>query len=177
MKATFARTVANWSFSSRQNPMDEAKGNLAGTLIRIPLFKDFTPSECKPLLGLFKPAKYGEGTTIYQAGTHGNEMLILLKGTVSVRIADGTEVATVSAIDTVGEMEIVGSLQRTADIVAQTAISGMTISKGVLEALFQTEPFLGIKLLRNIVENVAHKLSATDKALAARISHEAVRKK
>ncbi len=146
--------------------------NLSDALIRIPLFKDITPTECKPLLSLCKPAAYEAGTKIYEAGSPGTEMLILLKGSVQVVLPEGTQVATVSAIDTVGEMEIVSALQRTADIVAAEDVSGMTIGKGVLEGLFQNEPYLGISLLRNIVENIAHKLSETDKELAARISHE-----
>ena len=146
--------------------------NLSEAIVRIPLFNNFTPSESKPLLSLCKPASYAAGTTIYEAGSPGTEMLILLKGSVQVLLADGTEVATVSAVDTVGEMEIVTALQRTANIVAVDDVSGMTIGKGVLEGLFQNEPFLGISLLRNIVENIAHKLSDTDKVLAARISNE-----
>ena len=146
--------------------------NLSEALLRIPLFKNFTPTEIKPLLSLCKSASYDPGTKIYEAGSSGTEMLILLKGTVRVLLSDGTEVATVSAIDTVGEMEIVGVLQRTADIVAADEVSGLTISKGVLEGLFQNAPNLGIGLLRNIVENIAHKLSDTNKELAARISHE-----
>lgn len=146
--------------------------NLSEALLRIPLFKNLTPTEIKPLLSLCKPASYDPGTKIYEAGSSGTEMLILLKGTVRVLLSDGTEVATVSAIDTVGEMEVVGALQRTADIVAADEVSGLTISKGVLEGLFQNAPNMGIGLLRNIVENIAHKLSDTNKELAARISHE-----
>ena len=142
--------------------------NLSEALLRIPLFKNLTPTEIKPLLSLCKPASYDPGTKIYEAGSSGTEMLILLKGTVRVLLSDGTEVAT----DTVGEMEIVGALQRTADIVAADEVSGLTISKGVLEGLFQNAPNMGIGLLRNIVENIAHKLSDTNKELAARISHE-----
>lgn len=146
--------------------------NLVDALIRIPLFNGLTPTDCKPVLGLCKSASYEEGAKIYEAGSPGTEMLILLKGSVHVVLPDGTEVATVSAIDTVGEMEIVGGLQRTADIVAAEEVSGMTIGRGVLEGLFQNEPFLGIALLRNIVENIANKLTETDKELAARISNE-----
>ena len=146
--------------------------NLSDALVRIPLFRDITPSESKPILSLCKPASYEAGTKIYESGSPGTEMLILLQGSVHVVLPDGTEVATVKAIDTVGEMEIVTALPRTADIVAAEDVSGMTIGKGVLEGLFQHEPFLGITLLRNIVENIAHKLSETDKVLAARISHE-----
>lgn len=75
-------------------------------------------------------------------------MLILLKGTVSVRMSGGTEVATVEAVDTVGEMGIVSPLPRTANIVASTPVSGMTVGKGVLEGLVENDPVLGIKLLR-----------------------------
>ena len=148
--------------------------NLSEALLRIPLFKNLTPTEIKPLLSLCKPASFGADTKIYEAGSPGTEMLILLKGSVRVLLPDGTEVAIVSAIDTVGEMEIVGALQRTADIVAAEDVSGLTMGKGVLEGLFQNEPRIGIGLLRNIVENIAQKLSDTDRELAARISHESI---
>lgn len=72
-------------------------------------------------------------------------------------------------MDTVGEMTIVSTLPRTANLVVSTPVSGMIVGKGVLEGLFENEPVLGIKLLRNIVAN---KLAETNKVLAARISNE-----
>ena len=146
--------------------MAEAGGQeFVEVLGRIPVFGNLTMEECRKLMGICKKASFFTGKTIYTAGAPGNQMLILLKGTVSIHMSDGTEIAKVEPPDTVGEMEIVGALPRAARAVADTAVSGLTVDRPELEKLIHGEPELGIKILKNLVDSLARKLDATNQQL------------
>lgn len=150
--------------------------NLIGLLAKIPLFRGLGPDQCQLVLKVSHQKSYEPDERIYAAGTAGDEMLILLQGEVKILVADGQEVARVDAIDTVGEMEIIGAGPRVADVVADGEVSGLTLGGRVLDDLFRREPDLGVQLLRNIVENLSAKLAAADQAMAARLSHESTKR-
>ena len=151
--------------------MTEKRQNLVGLLVKIPLFHGLGPDQCLQVLKISHQKSFKPGEKIYAAGTPGDEMLILLQGRVKILVRDNREVAQVEAIDTVGEMEIIGANLRVADVVADGEVSGLTVGEGVLDDLFHREPTLGIQLLRNIVSNLSGKLAATDQTLAARLAH------
>jgi CRP-like cAMP-binding protein len=88
--------------------------------------------------------------------------MILLKGDLRIELADGKEVATLKPLETVGEMEVLTGAPRAASVVAVTPVSGLLMSRPDLEALINREPFLGIKLLRNIISSLSHKLVAAN---------------
>ena len=156
--------------------MTEKRQNLIGLLVKIPLFHGLGPDQCLHVLKVSHQKSFASGEKIYAAGTPGDELFILLKGRVRILVTDDREVARLEAIDTVGEMEVIGSSPRVADVVADGEVSGLTLSEGVLNNLFQREPSLGVQLLRNIVDNLSKKLAATDQTLAARLAHESRRR-
>ena len=137
---------------------EESKQNLVDLLVRIPVFDDFVPSESQKLLHICKRASFAEGKTIFPAGTPGSQLMILLKGTLRIELPDGSSVATLKPLETVGEMEVLTGAPRVASVVAETDVSGLLMSRPDLEALIQREPFVGIKLLRNLVGSLAHTL-------------------
>ena len=78
---------------------------------------------------------------------------------------DGSKITQIEPVDTVGEMEIVNGLPRVARVVALTDASGLAIGGTQLEGLIGGEPALGIKILKNIIGNLAQKLTATNQQL------------
>ena len=152
--------------------MTKKRQNLIALLVKIPLFRGLGPDQCLQVLKVSHQKSFEPGEKIYAAGTPGDEMFILLQGRVRILVTDDREVARVEAIDTVGEMEIIGASPRVADVVADGEVSGLTLGEGVLNDLFRREPSLGVQLLRNIVDNLSQKLAATDQTLAARLAHE-----
>lgn len=156
--------------------MTEKRQNLIGLLVKIPLFRGLGPDQCLQILKVSHHKSFAPGEKIYAAGTPGDELFILLQGRVRILVTDDREVARVEAIDTVGEMEVIGSGPRVADVVADGEVAGLTLSESVLNNLFQRDPVLGVQLLRNIVNNLAEKLATTDQALAARLAHETRRR-
>lgn len=139
--------------------VDEAKQNLVDLLLRIPIFDDLLPAESRKILQICKRATFAEGKTIFPAGTPGTQLMVLLKGTLRIEVSDGSKVASLEPLDSVGEMEVLTGAPRAASVVAETEVSGLLMSRNQLEALILREPFIGIKLLRNIVSSLSQKLT------------------
>jgi CRP-like cAMP-binding protein len=147
-------------------PMGEgAPQGVADILSRIPIFRHLTLEECRRILATCKRASFQPDKTIYATGAPSKEMLILLTGTVSIQTSSGAELARLRAPDTVGEMEILSAQPRVARVVADSEVSGLTMSRIDLEELFKVEPQMGIKLLKNMVESLSKKLSAANRQL------------
>ena len=144
--------------------------SLISLLVKIPLFRGIGLSECREILKISLQKSYQPGENIYAAGTPGDEMLIILKGRVKILISGDREVAQLEAIQTVGEMEVVGSTPRVADVVADGEVSGLALGRRRLNALFESEATIGVQMLRNIVDNLAGKLAAADNELAVRFT-------
>ena len=149
----------------------EIRQNITALLAKIPLFHGLSPNQCREILQVSHQKSFQPGEKIYGAGTAGDEMLLLLKGRVKILISDGKEVARVEAIDTVGEMEVVGSSLRVADVVADGEVSGLTIRRRALDYLFESNASIAIQLLRNVVDSLARKLGTADQVLAGRFTH------
>ena len=144
---------------------EKARSDLVDLLARIPIFQNLTPEECKQLMTVCKKASYSDKRTIYDAGTLGLQLLILLKGKVSIQMSGGSEITMVESTDTVGEMEIASAQPRVASVVASGDVSGLTIDRVDLEGLVRAQPHLGVKIMKNIIDILAGKLAAVDQQL------------
>ena len=141
---------------------EEKNQRLIGLLKRIPIFQDLTLEECRKLLAVCEKVAHPAGKTIFAAGAPGNQLLILLGGRLSIQTPGGLEITQIKPVDSVGEMEIVNGLSRVARVVAMTEISGLTLGSKQLGGLLGGEPVLGVKILKNIIGNLAKKLKATN---------------
>ncbi|MDP6039350.1 MAG: cyclic nucleotide-binding domain-containing protein [Candidatus Latescibacteria bacterium] len=135
--------------------------------MRIPIFQGLVPSECQKMLHICKQISVSKDAVLYEEGDPGTRLFILLQGEVLVQMPNGKEVAHLYPIDTIGEMEIASAQTRSARVVALTDISGMEIYQNDLESLFDREPQIGVKVLRNIINALAHKLAAANQKLSA----------
>ncbi len=140
--------------------------DLTEILARIPIFAELSVDHVRKVLAICERASFPKGKTIYAAGTPGNELLILLKGTVSIQMPDGSEITQVVPIDTVGEMEIASSHSRIARVVAEEAVSGLTMGQAELEGMVNVEPLIVIQVLRNIINILAEKIKSMNEQLA-----------
>lgn len=140
---------------------------LTDLLVRIPVFHGLAPSECQKMLLICKQISVSKDAVIYEVGDPGTRLIILLQGEVSVQLSNGKELARLSPIDTIGETEIASTHTRSTRVVALTDMSGMEIYQNDLESLFDREPQIGVKVLRNILNALAHKLIAANQKLSA----------
>lgn len=144
----------------------EGSQRLIDLLVRIPIFERLVPVECKKLLAICKQVTYPEDALIFEVGDPGGKLVIMLRGMVSVQQANGKELARLEAVDTLGEMEIVSAQPRYAQVRVLSDVSGMVITRNDLEDLFEQDPVLGVKILKNVVNSLADKLVAANVKLA-----------
>ena len=144
----------------------EQQQELTELLERIPIFAGLAMQECRQVLALCKRARYPSGKAIYAVGTPGKEMLVILKGKVAIQMPGGETVAQLEAIDTVGDMEICSAQPRVARVVAEGEVSGLTIGRPELESLIAHHHEIGVKILKNMIEALALKLSAANKLIS-----------
>jgi CRP/FNR family transcriptional regulator len=146
----------------------EPQQELTQLLQRIPLFAGLAMQECRQVLAFCKRARYPSGKAIYAAGTPGKEMLVILKGKVTIQLPGGPTVAELEAIDTVGEVEICTGEPRIARVAAEGEVSGLTIGRIELESLIAQHHEVGVKILKNIIHSLSSKLATTNKLVSQR---------
>ena len=73
----------------------------------------------------------------------------------------GPPLAVFGAGDTFGEIGFLTRASRTADVVARTDAEILVLSGDTLERLMRDEPAIAAKVLRNIAEELARRLSLT----------------
>ena len=85
---------------------------LSQTVKKIPLFAGLSPSQINAVLGVCNCKKFESGTVICAAGSQASEMFILLSGELAFKTQDGTQVATLSPVTTVGELGVLTTQER-----------------------------------------------------------------
>jgi CRP-like cAMP-binding protein len=99
--------------------------------------------------------RYEVGKAIMNEGDAGTSMYIVLDGKVSISIK-GNIVEHLGAGGTFGEMALVDQSPRTASAIAETECSLLAINRAALIALVQSEPAVGLTMLRSVTERLRH---------------------
>lgn len=131
---------------------------LIQTIKKIPLFAGLGPSQIQAVLGVCVPKRYEVGEVLCTSGTTPDEMYILLSGELAVVTADGTRVATLSPVTTVGEMGIITRQERVATVEAVKASNILILKKVSLDAMLKKDGAAELRIYRNIVGILADKI-------------------
>ncbi len=111
------------------------------------------------LRGLFKNAdnvkEFRAGTTIFQEGTPGDEMYIILDGDVELSVGDKI-LAVVGPGDIVGEMALIDLRSRSATAVAKTDCRVVPLNENRFLFLVQQTPFFSLHVMRVLAERLRH---------------------
>lgn len=117
------------------------------------------------LLQICTPRTFKAKEYICYEGQPGNEMYIILKGSVGVYVTNAvesqTEVSRIMAGDFFGEMSIFDNLPRSASCIALEDVICVAIGKDKLLGFFSNCPDMAIKLL----ENMSGRIRRLDNAL------------
>ena len=89
---------------------------------------------------------YGPGETIVRAGEPGEELYVILEGSVSVE-RDGRTRRTLGAGDFFGEIAVLTGSVRTADVIAVGAVRCLAVPRDLLRQAVEAEPVVGWELL------------------------------
>lgn len=101
---------------------------------------------------------YPSGTNVISVETPGDIIFIILSGTVKIKVdqADGTEViiALLGAGEIVGELSVIDSSGRSADVLTQEESTLLWLDRGSFERLLETNPQVTRNLLKILSRRV-----------------------
>lgn len=112
----------------------------------------------KQLMAISTPKSFKQNEYICYEGQPGNEMYVILKGSVGVYLTNAigtmTEVSRIMAGDFFGEMSIFDNLPRSASCIALEDCICVSISKSNLTRFFTNCPEMAGKLLENMSNRI-----------------------
>ncbi len=129
-------------------------------LAKVPLFAGFSRKQLGDVARHTDEAEYAKGAEIARQGEVGREAFVVVSGSVMVR-RNGRKVASVGPGGVVGEMGIIDSEPRTADIVAEADTTVLVVGNREFKGLVDEYPTLHWKILRSL----SSRLREADKKL------------
>ena len=130
-------------------PLEPTK-TLIQTIETIPIFKGLSHPEIQSVLRVCGLKTYRDTEVVYASGTSSGEMYILLSGQLGVIAADGTQVATLEPVTTVGEMGIATQRVRSTSVEATRMSNVIVISEASFDQL--VHPDVKTRIYRNTIE-------------------------
>jgi CRP-like cAMP-binding protein len=115
----------------------------------VPLFRNLSRRHLKRVASLARTRRFAAGAPIVHAGDAGTAFYVLIDGAARVVTAK-RRVRRLRAGDSFGEMALLDDSPRSADVVAETDVLAMTISRSSFAKLLRSEPGLTHELLRTL---------------------------
>ena len=141
-------------------------------LAEIPLFRGLPPERLKRLAEMLRKKTVPSGTNMITADQPGEVVYVLLEGTVKILIEqmDGREVilAFLGAGDTVGEMSLVDSAGRSANVMTMEKCTFLWMDRTTFQDLLRHVPEFAQNLVRLLSSPAADGQRADPVALLAR---------
>ena len=126
---------------------------------KVPLFFGLKPGETRRFLEICKTDNFPVGEVICEYGTASRRFFILLEGSLSVIGRDGTALADVRPVTTVGEMGFVNHKPRSATVITSEPSRLLRVEHHDFESLLDRDVDLRIKVYRNFVRVLADRLN------------------
>ena len=130
-------------------PSDQA---IRDRLQKVDVLSPLTDESRAALANAAKVRFYSRGETILRHGSPGDSMAVIHEGTVSVRLADDSEVAQLGTGSVIGEMALLTGDARTANVVALTDVRTIEITRDALQPIIQSHPQLAAAITARVME-------------------------
>lgn len=127
-------------------------------LLEMPVFDGMTIQEIIKIVAVCSKKELPINTKIYGIGEESDEMLILVKGKISVVSRGGVELQSYEPYDTIGEMGIFTGEPRSATVNAATDCTVLKISKVELFRVLSGERELKERFLVNLIKVISDKI-------------------
>lgn len=141
----------------------------AFALDSINLFKGLEREQLKKLEALVQPMQFEAGASVVTKGEEGRMLYLLARGSVSVVLtadgSDGLRVACIGPGQFFGEMAVLESGPRSADIVADERVVCYGLSTDQLEALSAEEPRIMSTIMSNMAREFASRIRNGNKVI------------
>ena len=157
----WVRALAGRVFAQRGGQMpattetlDEIGRMLA--LRRVPLFAELAPEDLQRIAGSAVEHLYPAGEALVREGEPGDELVVIVEGTVSVLRADGQLIRTYGPGDHIGELAVLRERPRAATVVAdEGGVRGLMISGIGLKAVLRERPEAAMSMLATLAERLS----------------------
>ena len=126
-------------------------------LKKVPLFATLTVADLRSLADVAEERSFVRGDVISSEGELGDELHVVLEGTVSVVRGDGPSASVVAHRgpgDVVGEMSILTHHPRVASLVAQDDLRTIRIGQREFEGMIRERPDVSLAMLRVLAERL-----------------------
>jgi serine phosphatase RsbU (regulator of sigma subunit) len=131
-------------------------------LRNISIFEGLTESDLESLLPLLKPAMYPPESVIIREGTEGNSMYVIVDGEVRVSRKRGPDdeiiLSLLSAGNYFGELALIDTLPRSADVTSNTETEVLVLSREDLDGLLEKNMALANIFYRNCLTETFSRL-------------------
>lgn len=129
-------------------------------LAAIPMFSDIGPDSLETLAGMVQYRRYPKGAFIVGQNELGTSMYLLISGRVKVSLAspEGKELVLnyLEAPAHFGEMALVDTQPRSADVIAVTDVELFSLDAKDLSAAIQLQPRLALTLIATLSRRLRH---------------------
>ncbi|MBA3468456.1 MAG: Crp/Fnr family transcriptional regulator [Herpetosiphonaceae bacterium] len=131
--------------------LTESEHNL---LHEVDLFDGLMPEQSAAISMLLQRKTFPAGTNLMLIEQPGEVVYIILSGTVKIHVeqADGTDViiAILGAGDTVGEMSLLDSVGRSANVITQEESTLLWLDRSAFQQCLRTAPVITYNLVRTL---------------------------
>ena len=127
-------------------------------LRRIPLFAELAPADLRSVAEIAEERAFGDGAVIATEGEIGDELHIVLAGTIAVVRGEGAREATVARRgegEVVGEMSILTNAPRVASLVAEGDVRALRIGRREFVSMLRERPDVAVATMRVLAERLA----------------------
>jgi CRP/FNR family cyclic AMP-dependent transcriptional regulator len=118
----------------------------------MPLFQDLTEDQVARLDGLMRQRAFPAGANIISVEQPGEVVYVLLTGTVKIQVdqADGSNVilAILGPGDTVGELSMIDSLGRSANVVTLEQTTALWMERNTFRDCLMSIPTMALNVMR-----------------------------
>lgn len=145
--------------------MNRAQHQLMKIVQKIPVFDGLSLEQAERLIQISKFKQYAAGDTIYDMGGASDEMLVLIKGKLSVLSATGQHLGEVQPGKSTGEMGVFTGHKRSATIVAASPAAGLAITRNLLLEVMNNDKEMKGVILENVVGELSNRLAEANTRL------------
>jgi CRP-like cAMP-binding protein len=142
-------------------PDDRADSQLDTMLLlrRVPLFAGLEPEDLQRIASVAMERDYPAGTPLVRQGDVGDELIVLVTGSVRVlQTSDGGEerfIRRYSAGEHIGELAILRDRPRVATVMAEDDVRGLVLGGDGLRAILRERPEAAMAMLATLAERLS----------------------
>ncbi|RRR65553.1 MAG: cyclic nucleotide-binding domain-containing protein [Candidatus Viridilinea halotolerans] len=146
-------------------------------LRRVEIFSGLSDEELLQVATACKPQRLPAETAIFKEGDDGDELMVLLHGSVrisiSTRLPDGTfapsTINILYAGQSFGEMVLLGGATRSATVTTVEVCTLLVIREHDFAAVCERNPRIGYRVMRNMASDLSYKLRSSNLLLRGNI--------